>query len=340
MRLVDAGRSLNQAASAPHAQPRSFTLVCMSEQLPQPGWYHNSRGQTQWWDGTAWGMLAEDYVPAHVPAQPEHVPAQPEQVQAAAVQAPAEQATPEQVPVEQASEPLQGTPVADVAGPAQPVAQDFSREFLEQRYGAGAQPTVTPAATPAPAPAVTSTPAPAVTPTGTESGHSVPGNYSQHAQHNEHSQQNQHSQYSYAQPTDTTSPSTAQSVHGGFHEPSGLHAPSGLHTHNSIGSQSALNSPSSPKPLTHMFTWISFAAAAVALLSAIVAGSYFMGVLFGLAWLAILAATVFGIIAIIQSQKKVLPVVATAVAATGFVWVPVIQIVAAFTSFNSNFYSM
>jgi hypothetical protein len=40
----------------------------MSDQ--PPGWYPNSEGQMQWWDGSAWGQLQEPSAPAGAPMPP------------------------------------------------------------------------------------------------------------------------------------------------------------------------------------------------------------------------------------------------------------------------------
>lgn len=37
--------------------------------LPPAGWYPNTNGQTQWWDGTAWGQLAPSPAAAPAPSQ-------------------------------------------------------------------------------------------------------------------------------------------------------------------------------------------------------------------------------------------------------------------------------
>lgn len=250
----------------------------MSEQLPQPGWYHNAQGQIQWWDGTAWGMLAEDYVPEPAPPAPV----------VAAVSEPAHEP-------QAAHEPqTEYEPQAEsVAGPAQPVAQDFSREFLEQRYGSGEQPA----------------------------GAATTSDYSA-------------SDFSAA--PDHSAPAAPDYPAPDYSAPAAPNYPAPNH----YGYAQASSAPSTTKPPVHAFTWVSFASAAVALLSAIVAGSYFIGVLFGLAWLAILASLVFGILAIIQSQKKPLPIVATAIAATGFIWVPIVQVLSVLVTASAGFGAM
>lgn len=294
----------------------------MSEQLPAAGWYVNAEGQTQWWDGTAWGQLASEFESDA-----------------------ADSAESGSADSEGAASGSDSSDLTEASH--QPVAQEFSREFLEQQYGVGraegaeqsgsdADSSVNNDADDAQVLADEASPVDG----GGSSDSSLTDPVAEWAA------------ASYAPPSSTPQAPAAPQAPNAYAPPAQPQAPAYPQAPQASGQINGQYSvqysqqfpapaylqqaPQTSKPPTHITAWFALGAVALGLILTIIGSFSGLGWLIPLAVLAVVGGIALSIIALIKSQKKGIPVTGLVLSASGIFWVPIIALIGVFVYFAND----